>query len=231
MAYSKKQKAAFNDFLNSVNTATNNWNNQYGSGKTTSGTIFNNVTTTKSNNKINIDYNTYWASVNKYTDNFTKQQKEYQNKLAQKIDENNKDYKTKSKEQYYETKPKNLIEEQLKQEEEIKKQQNTIINYFTNNKEKLKEERTNNLIYNWNISNHGEYDYGELPVQDENSFLKAKDKDGIWWYGSLVKTDKYYIIDENGEHDYCDINGYRKLCEETLEHKVLEDDNQISIKK
>lgn len=39
------------------------------------------------------------------------------------------------------------------------------------------------------------------------------------------------VVDENGEHDYCDINGYRKLCEETLEHKVLEDDNQISIKK
>ena len=34
--------------------------------------------------------------------------------------------------------------------------------------------------------------------------FKAKDKDGIWWYGSLVKTDKYYIIDENGEHDNLD---------------------------
>ena len=47
--------------------------------------------------------------------------------------------------------------------------------YYSANKNKLVEDRNKNLIYNWNIDDSGGlyFDYGAVPKQDKNGYLKV----------------------------------------------------------
>ena len=65
--------------------------------------------------------------------------------------------------------------------------------YYSANKNKLIEERNKNLIYNWNIDNSGGlyFDYGAVPKQDKNGYLKQTDSNGnVYW--ADIKNDVLY---------------------------------------
>ena len=65
--------------------------------------------------------------------------------------------------------------------------------YYSANKNKLVEDRNKNLIYNWNIDDSGGlyFDYGAVPKQDKNGYLKQTDSNGnIYWVD--IKNDALY---------------------------------------
>lgn len=65
--------------------------------------------------------------------------------------------------------------------------------YYSANKNKLIEERNKNLIYNWNIDESGGlyFDYGVVPKQDKNGYLKQTDSNGnVYWVD--IKNDVLY---------------------------------------
>lgn len=65
--------------------------------------------------------------------------------------------------------------------------------YYSANKNKLVEDRNKNLIYNWNIDDSGGlyFDYGAVPKQDKNGYLKQTDSNGnVYW--ADIKNDVLY---------------------------------------
>lgn len=65
--------------------------------------------------------------------------------------------------------------------------------YYSANKNKLVEDRNKNLIYNWNINDSGGlyFDYGAVPKQDKNGYLKQTDPNGnVYWVD--IKNDVLY---------------------------------------
>ena len=65
--------------------------------------------------------------------------------------------------------------------------------YYSANKNKLVEDRNKNLIYNWNIDDSGGlyFDYGAVPKQDKNGYLKQTDSNGnVYWVD--IKNDVLY---------------------------------------
>ena len=75
--------------------------------------------------------------------------------------------------------------------------------YYSANKNKLVEERNKNLIYNWNISNSGGiyFDYGSVPKQDKNGYLKKTDSNGnVYWVdikNDLLYDSNYKLINDD----------------------------------
>ena len=78
-----------------------------------------------------------------------------------------------------------------KAQKEYDKAQNKINHaaaYYDKNKETLREERHTNLIYNWDLKKSGgsEFDYGAIPIQDENGYFKKVDNKGnVYWSDDL----------------------------------------------
>ena len=95
---------------------------------------------------------------------------------------------------YYKTLQKN---EEKRQREIDKKNIEQAEAYYENNKEALKQKRTNDLIYNWNWQNAGgtSYDYGATPIQNDKGYLKKTDSNGnVYW----VDAKKDLLYDSNG---------------------------------
>lgn len=95
---------------------------------------------------------------------------------------------------YYKTLQKN---EEKRQREANKKNIEQAEAYYENNKEALKQKRTNDLIYNWNWQNAGgtSYDYGATPIQNDKGYLKKTDSNGnVYW----VDAKKDLLYDSNG---------------------------------
>ena len=95
---------------------------------------------------------------------------------------------------YYKTLQKN---EEKRQREANKKNIEQAEAYYENNKEALKQKRTNDLIYNWNWQNAGgtSYDYGATPIQNNKGYLKKTDSNGnVYW----VDAKKDLLYDSNG---------------------------------
>lgn len=69
--------------------------------------------------------------------------------------------------------------------------------YYENNKQALKQKRTDDLIYNWNWQNAGgtSYNYGAVPIQNDKGYLKKTDSSGnIYW----VDAKEDLLYDANG---------------------------------
>lgn len=69
--------------------------------------------------------------------------------------------------------------------------------YYENNKQALKQKRTNDLIYNWNWKDAGgtSYDYGAAPIQNNKGYLKKTDSRGnVYW----VDAEEDLLYDANG---------------------------------
>ena len=75
--------------------------------------------------------------------------------------------------------------------------------YYSANKNKLVEERNDNLIYNWNIDESGGlyFDYGAVPKQDKNGYLKQTDSNGnTYWVdikNDLLYDSNYKLINDD----------------------------------
>ena len=75
--------------------------------------------------------------------------------------------------------------------------------YYAGNKDNIVRERSKNLIYNWNLDDSGGVynDYGAVPVQDKNGYLKKTDKDGnVYWVDikkDLLYDDNYKLINDD----------------------------------
>lgn len=91
----------------------------------------------------------------------------------------------------------------LQKNEEKRQQEIAKINsgqaeaYYENNKQALKQKRTNDLIYNWNWQDAGgtSYNYGAVPIQNNKGYLKKTDSSGnVYW----VDAKEDLLYDANG---------------------------------
>ena len=75
--------------------------------------------------------------------------------------------------------------------------------YYSANKNKLVEDRNKNLIYNWNIDDSGGlyFDYGAVPKQDKNGYLKQTDSNGnVYWAdikNNVLYDSNYKLINDD----------------------------------
>lgn len=87
--------------------------------------------------------------------------------------------------------------------------------YYAGNKDNIVRERSKNLIYNWNLDDSGGVynDYGAVPIQDKNGYLKKTDKDGnVYWVDikkDLLYDDNYKLINDDRLKDGTFINGLK----------------------
>lgn len=178
-------------------------------GSFTSDFFKNNKTTNSSNTsstnkkkkKNEIDVNNFTESFfSNYGDedlkvssknNETSYKSEYL-KTQEQVDEYN-DFISKlntDREEYY----KKQQEQEIKrQQEEAKKQ----LEEFNKNKDSMKQERTNHLIYNWNYDSSNSYTYDYKGVVDKNSLNKS-DKIGI----TTIDKAQYNDLVNNEITDY-----------------------------
>lgn len=178
-------------------------------GSFTSDFFKNNKTTNSSNTsstkkkkkKTELDVNNFTESFfSNYDDkdlkvssknNETSYQSKYL-KTQEQVDEYN-DFISKlntDREEYY----KKQQEQEIKrQQEEAKKQ----LEEFNKNKDSMKQERTNHLIYNWNYDNSNSYTYDYKGMIDKNSLNKS-DKLGI----TTIDKTQYNDLVNNEIADY-----------------------------
>ena len=87
--------------------------------------------------------------------------------------------------------------------------------YYSANKNKLVEERNENLIYNWNIDESGGlyFDYGAVPKQDKNGYLKQTDSNGnVYWVdikNNALYDSNYKLINDDRLKNEEFINGLK----------------------
>ena len=87
--------------------------------------------------------------------------------------------------------------------------------YYSANKDKLVEDRNKNLIYNWNIDDSGGlyFDYGAVPKQDKNGYLKQTDSNGnVYWAdikNDLLYDSNYKLINDDRLKNEEFINGLK----------------------
>lgn len=180
MAKSKKS-TDYNDFLNRINTNANNWSNKYQTTNTINTTSSYNTSSvfSKSNTSYDVDFTTFYNRI-----------------------------QGKAKDWYNEYEIPRQREEYIKKiKEEAEKEETIRQTYYEANKETLKEENTNNLIYNWNINRDENgyviYNYGNMPIRDKNGYMKKVDSDGnIYWLDlntNNLYDNKYKLVsaDEN----------------------------------
>ena len=87
--------------------------------------------------------------------------------------------------------------ENKKYQQTIKEQNEQAQQYYENNKQNLKQKRTEDLIYNWNWQNAGgtSYNYGVVPIQNDKGYLKKTDSSGnVYW----VDAKEDLLYDSNG---------------------------------
>ena len=87
--------------------------------------------------------------------------------------------------------------EEKRQQEIAKRNNGQAEAYYENNKQALKQKRTNDLIYNWNWQDAGgtSYNYGAVPIQNNKGYLKKTDSSGnIYW----VDAKEDLLYDANG---------------------------------
>ena len=87
--------------------------------------------------------------------------------------------------------------EEKRQQEIAKKNNGQAEAYYENNKQALKQKRTDDLIYNWNWQDAGgtSYNYGAVPVQNNKGYLKKTDSSGnVYW----VDAKEDLLYDANG---------------------------------
>ena len=165
-------------------------------------TNYSNTSSTKKKKKKNeIDVNNFTESFfSNYDDedlkvsnknNETSYKSKYL-KTQEQVDEYN-DFISKlntDREEYY----KKQQEQEIKrQQEEAKKQ----LEEFNKNKDSMKQERTNHLIYNWDYDNSNSYTYDYKGVVDKNSLSKS-DKLGI----TTIDKTQYNDLVNNEITDY-----------------------------
>lgn len=92
--------------------------------------------------------------------------------------------------------------------EQVNKTEAAVL-YYSRNQEALKKERSEELIYRWDVDTYN--DYGSVPKQDKNGYLQQKDKDGnIYWVD--IKNDLLYDANYNLVNDErLTDEGYKKL--------------------
>lgn len=95
---------------------------------------------------------------------------------------------------YYDMLQKN---EEKRQQEIAKRNSGQAEAYYENNKQALKQKRTDDLIYNWNWQDAGgtSYNYGAVPIQNDKGYLKKTDSSGnVYW----VDAKEDLLYDANG---------------------------------
>lgn len=89
--------------------------------------------------------------------------------------------------------------------------------YYDTNKEKLKEERSSNLIYNWDLkSSGGIYNsYGNTPKQDKNGYLKQTDSNGnVYWLdakNNIIYDSNYNVANIDTKSLKYEYDSFNKL--------------------
>ena len=87
--------------------------------------------------------------------------------------------------------------EEKRQQEITKRNNGQAEAYYENNKQALKQKRTDDLIYNWNWQDAGgtSYNYGAVPIQNDKGYLKKTDSSGnVYW----VDAKEDLLYDANG---------------------------------
>lgn len=87
--------------------------------------------------------------------------------------------------------------EEKRQQEIAKRNSGQAEAYYENNKQALKQKRTDDLIYNWNWQDAGgtSYNYGAVPIQNDKGYLKKTDSSGnVYW----VDAKEDLLYDANG---------------------------------
>lgn len=179
-----KKNSDYDDFLNRVNGNTTSWSNKYqnGNSKSTSSnnSIFNNSTSSsKSNKAYDVDFDTFYNRVQGSAKSWYE---EYEVPRQQKE-----------------------LEEEI--QKEVAKDAEQRARYFEVNKEALKEERKNSLIYNWSVDKSGgiDFDYNYMPVRDENGYAKKTDSKGnVYWVdleNDLLYDKNHKLINDNRLRD------------------------------
>ena len=127
-----------------------------------------------------------------YDDNFKKNAINNANKKYSYSDEDNAEYSEEFINEYN-----SFIDRMNKGAEERYNEQaaktESAAMYYSANKNKLVENRNENLIYNWNINDSGGvyFDYGAVPKQDKNGYLQQTDSNGnVYW--ADIKNDVLY---------------------------------------
>ena len=120
-----------------------------------------------------------------------------------------------------------------------KRNNEQIESYYENNKNALKQKRTNDLIYNWNWQDAGgtSYDYGATPIQNDKGYLKKTDSSGnVYWVDA--KEDLLYdsngnLIDDDRLNDSKFINNlkyeYDKNAKSSINTKALKRNDKIGV--
>lgn len=120
-----------------------------------------------------------------------------------------------------------------------KRNKEQIESYYENNKNTLKQKRTNDLIYNWNWQDAGgtSYDYGAAPIQNDKGYLKKTDSSGnVYWVDA--KEDLLYdsngnLIDDDRLNDSKFINNlkyeYDKNAKSNINTKALKRNDKIGV--
>lgn len=120
-----------------------------------------------------------------------------------------------------------------------KRNNEQIESYYENNKNVLKQKRTNDLIYNWNWQDAGgtSYDYGAAPIQNDKGYLKKTDSSGnVYWVDA--KEDLLYdsngnLIDDDRLNDSKFINNlkyeYDKNSKSNINTKVLKRNDKVGV--
>ena len=120
-----------------------------------------------------------------------------------------------------------------------KRNNEQIESYYENNKNALKQKRTNDLIYNWNWQDAGgtSYDYGASPIQNDKGYLKKTDSSGnVYWVDA--KEDLLYdsngnLIDDDRLNDSKFINNlkyeYDKNAKSNINTKALKRNDKVGV--
>ena len=120
-----------------------------------------------------------------------------------------------------------------------KRNNEQIESYYENNKNALKQKRTNDLIYNWNWQDAGgtSYDYGAAPIQNDKGYLKKTDSSGnVYWVDA--KEDLLYdsngnLIDDDRLNDSKFINNlkyeYDKNAKSNINTKALKRNDKVGV--
>lgn len=98
--------------------------------------------------------------------------------------------------------------------------------YYENNKQALKQKRTDDLIYNWNWQDAGgtSYNYGAVPIQNDKGYLKKTDSSGnIYWVDA--KEDLLYdangnLINDDRLKDYEFMNNLKYEYDENAKSNI-----------
>ena len=177
--------------------------------------FFSNINSTKSNTsskKKKEDEDELYTSFTEsffnttYDDNFKKNAINNTNKKYSYSDEDNVEYSEEFINEYNSFIDRMNKGTKERYEEKLNKTESKIL-YYGEYADDIKNERNKNLIYNWDIEKSGGIynDYGAMPVQDKNGYLKKLDSSGnVYWVdikNDLLYDANYKLINDNRLND------------------------------